>query len=289
MGHCMGYWPLRSVPATHRLEVGRLAAMLARVGEVRAGSIAAELLQAISDEVPVAQCTIFAYDGTDAPRIVSYADRARTLELPEISQSYAARFHPLDGNRAVMAAEERVRAPARILVHRQASADIAHTDYRRVCYEQPQIAERVALLTLFDGWRWLSVNFYRGREHGNFSAREIECIEALAPLLMQMVRLHYGAHLAANELPDMLAARLGRRHPGLSRREHVLLRHMLGGLAVDEIAAAMGVQPSSAQTYVKRIYRKLGVSGQRELTGLALQPEGGVQGASAMPRRQASR
>lgn len=266
----MSYWPLRPTAAAHRLDVGQLAAMLARVGEVGAGSIAAELLQVISGEVPVAQCTIFAYAGTEAPRVVSYADRARTLALPEISRNYAARFHPLDGNRVVMAAEAGVGQ--RILVHRQAGEDIAHADYRRVCYEQPQISERVALLTLFDGWRWLSVNFYRGREHGRFSAREIECIEAYAPLLMQMVRLHYGAHLAANELPDLLVERLGRLHPDLTRRDHDLLRHMLSGAAAEGIALAMGVRLSSAQTYIKRLYRKLGVAGQRELMGLAMQP-----------------
>lgn len=266
----MSYWALRPATAAHRLDVGQLAGMLARVGELRAGSIAAELLQLISNEVPLAQCTIFAYAGSEAPRIVSYADRARTIALPEISRSYAARFHPLDGNRLVMNAE--ARAPERILVHRQAGEDIAHADYRRVCYEQPQISERVALLTLFDGWRWLSVNFYRGREHGRFSAREIECIEAYAPLLMQMVRLHYGAHLAANELPELLVEHLGRLHPDLTRREHDLLRHMLAGEAAEDIAVAMGVRLSSAQTYIKRLYRKLGVAGQRELMGLAMQP-----------------
>jgi DNA-binding CsgD family transcriptional regulator len=34
---------------------------------------------------------------------------------------------------------------------------------------------------------------------------------------------------------------------------------------------SMGIQLSSAATYIKRLYRKLGVSGQRELLALATQ------------------
>jgi DNA-binding CsgD family transcriptional regulator len=35
----------------------------------------------------------------------------------------------------------------------------------------------------------------------------------------------------------------------------------------------MGIQCSSAATYIKRLYRKLGISGQRELLALASQAQ----------------
>lgn len=267
----MSYWALKPVHTDYRLNVGQVAQMLSRVGQIRPNVLAAELLQLVCEQVPVAQCTIFAYDSGSSARIISFADRARTVELPEISLNYAERFYRLDGNRQAMDAEAN-RASDRILLQRQCGEDIAHPEYRRLCYERPQISERVALLTLFDGWRWLSVNFYRGREHGKFNAREIEFLEAVAPLLMQMVRLHYGAYVAANELPEMLTERLSRLHPDLTRRDRQLLKGMLTGSTPEEIAAQMGIQPSSTQTYIKRIYRKLGISGQRELTGLVLQP-----------------
>jgi DNA-binding CsgD family transcriptional regulator len=271
-GDGMSYWPVRPVNTDHRLGVGQLAQMLSRVGQIRPNLLAAELLQFVCEKVPLAQCTIFAYDRGSSARIISFADRARTVELPEISLNYAERFHSLDGNRQVMAANEASRPSEKILLQRQCGEDIAHPEYRRLCYERPQISERVALLSLFDGWRWLSVNFYRGREHGKFSAREIEFLEAVAPLLMQMVRLHYGAYVAANELPEMLTERLAKLHPDLTRRDRQLLKAILTGASADEISEQMGIQPSSTQTYVKRIYRKLGISGQRELTGLVLQP-----------------
>ena len=267
----MDYWPLKPVKVDHRLGVDQIAGVLSQVGAISPNALAGELLRLLSAQVPVAQCTIFAYEGQGAPRVVSFADRARTMQLPEISRSYASQFYRLDGNRDAMASEGVKRAPARILVQRQSGADITHPDYRRICYEQPQISDRVALLNLFDGWRWLSVNFYRGREHGRFTAREIELIEAFAPLMMQMVRLHYNVHLSVNELPEMLALRLSRRYPELTKRDVELLKCVLTGMSFEDTAERMGIRLSSAQTYVKRLCRKLGVSGHRELVGLALQ------------------
>lgn len=268
----MSYWPLRAIQSDFQFNVAQIAGMLARVGTIAAADIASEMLQAISAEVPVAQCTIFAYEGAEHPRIVSFADRSRTRELKDISHDYAWRFYPLDGNRHVMTTEgARARPTSHIFVHHQSGDDIQNPEYRRLCYELPQISERLALLSMFDGKRWLSLNFYRGREYGVFSQREIDFIEAMAPLLMQMLRLHYQVHVHANELPEVLTERVARLHQGLTPRELELLQYMMQGQDPPSIAQAMGVQPSSVQTYIKRLYRKLGVSGQRELMALALQ------------------
>ena len=101
----------------------------------------------------------------------------------------------------------------------------------------------------------------------------MDYLETLAPLLIQAVRLHYQAWLQANELPLLLAERIAARQPGLTLREQTLLRLMLTGADNDAIAAQLGVRPSSAATYVKRLYRKLGIGGLRELIGLATQAQ----------------
>ena len=117
--------------------------------------------------------------------------------LPRISQDYVTRFYPLDGSVQVMQAELAAGAQCQpgnphILLHRQKGADIAHREYRAICYELPQVAERLAILALHEGERWLSVNFYRGVEHGPFDDAAIAVVEAFAPLVVQAVRLHYG-------------------------------------------------------------------------------------------------
>jgi DNA-binding CsgD family transcriptional regulator len=40
-----------------------------------------------------------------------------------------------------------------------------------------------------------------------------------------------------------------------------------------EIAAQMGVKPASVVTYQKRAYARLGISSQRQLFALCMQPE----------------
>jgi len=269
----MQYWPLRSSGSEYRLNAGQAAALLSRVGENRSRLLASDLLQLVCTQVPLAQCTIFAYPQQRNPHIVSFADRARMAQLPNISANYAERFYSLDGNQQAMAGRPPASGAERIMVQRQATDDIAHQDYRRICYEQPQISERVALLGHCDGGRWLSVNFYRGREHGRFSSGEIEFIETLAPFVMQVVRLHYRAYVEANEMPTLLGERVVRLHPELTRRDRELLRLLFGGCDVAAIASRMGIQCSSAATYIKRLYRKLGISGQRELLALASQAQ----------------
>ncbi|MHC6225130.1 LuxR C-terminal-related transcriptional regulator [Pseudomonas sp. X10] len=267
----MQYWPLRSGQSDPGVNIAPIVGLLAKVGGNPSKCLAADLLQVIGPGVPLAQCTIFAYPQRRNPHVVSIADRAREVSLPTISSTYVQRFYSQDGNQQAMSGGS---ARGKSLVQRQTIDDIARGEYRRICYEQPQIAERLALLTPCEGNRWLSINFYRGREHGHFSDREMGHLEALAPLLVQAGRLHYHAYLQANEMPLLLAERVMKLQPvELTLREQELLRLLLGGSAVEEIAERLGVRPVSAATYIKRLYRKLGVGGLRELFGVATQAQ----------------
>ena len=107
-----------------------------------------------------------------------------------------------DGNMQLSTAQREhaaaLQAPAsqpHIVLHRQRAEHIAHVQYRHTCYEQPQVAERLAIMALYDGWRWLSVNFYRGTEHGVFDDDSLRTIAAFAPLVVQAVRLHYAGRV----------------------------------------------------------------------------------------------
>ncbi|MEY2684024.1 MAG: hypothetical protein RJA09_1168, partial [Pseudomonadota bacterium] len=200
---------------TATLPLHQVVALLGKLGLSDRHGVAEDLLQMVGAVVPMAQCTIFSYEAHKAPRIVAVGDRSRTRTLPDISRAYVARYHPHDGIWAVMKAEwASARAASathpHTVLHRQRPADIAHAAYRAVCYEQPRVAERLAILTLHSGWRWLSVNFYRGQEHGPLDSTDIAHLEALAPLVVHAVRLHYTGHLFDEDLPEWLLARLHR-------------------------------------------------------------------------------
>jgi two-component system nitrate/nitrite response regulator NarL len=53
----------------------------------------------------------------------------------------------------------------------------------------------------------------------------------------------------------------------LTKREEVLVGHVARGLTNKEIGAAMGIAPSTAKTYISRIFEKLDIHNR---TALAL-------------------
>jgi len=280
MGNERSWWVLPPALAAGggaaAVPLAQVTALLQKLGLAGRHEVAEDLLHMVSAQVPMAQCTVFSFEGESAPRTVAVGDRSRTAALRRITQDYVRLYHPLDGCREAMRAEgdaarRASAAQPHIVLHRQRPQDIAHPDYRRVCYELPRVAERVALLALYQGWRWLSVNFYRGQEHGPLQPDDLRRLEALAPLVVHAVRLHYAGQLFDADLAEWLLARLHRRHPALSKRDLDVLRGLLHGLDNPALAQQLGLELSSTQTYVKRVQRKLGVSSQRELLGLLVQ------------------
>ncbi len=261
-----------------QLPLAQVTALLGKLGLSGRHAVAEDLLHIVGAHVPMAQCTVFSFEGQSPPRTVAMGDRSRTAALRRITHDYVTRFHLLDGSRAAMQAEfEPARrasaAQPLILLHRQRPEDVAHAEYREVCYTLPRVAERLAILALYDGWRWLSVNFYRGTEHGPLQVADLRTLEALAPLVVQAVRLHYAGQLFDEDLAEWLLARLHRRYPALTKRDLDVLRGLLTGLDNAALAQRLGLEVSSVQTYLKRICRKLGIAGQRELLGLLVRPD----------------
>lgn len=282
VAHARPWWTLPAPTAAALngldLPLAQATALLQKLGLAGRHAVAEDLLRIVGAQVPMAQCTIFSFEGDSPPRTVAVGDRSRTAALRRITQDYVTRYHPLDGSREAMRAEldaarRASAAQPHVVLHRQRPQDIAHPDYRHTCYDLPQVAKRLAILTLYDGWRWLSVNFYRGTEHGPLGADDLRTLEALAPLVVHAVRLHYAGQLFDADLAEWLLARLHRRHPVLTKRDLDVLRGLLDGLDNDALAQRLGLELSSAQTYVKRVHRKLGVSGQRELLGLLVRPD----------------
>lgn len=267
-------WGARPSPPI-TLPLAQVSALLAQLGQSDRHAVAETLLRLVGAHVPLAQCTIFAFETGRQPSIVAVGDRSRTQDLPDIAEAYVDRFHRLDGSAAVMAsaflaAQKAGSVEPRIVLHRQRAEDIVHEAYRRICYTQPQVAERLSVMALFEGRRWLSVNFYRGVEHGLFDEAALAVVEAFAPLIVQAVRLHHTGLAMHQALPELLLARLVRRFPALTQRDADVLAALMDGLSTPAMAERLGLTQSSAQTYQKRVLRKLGVAGQRELMALVV-------------------
>lgn len=133
-----------------------------------------------------------------------------------------------------------------------------------------QIGERSAWLNGCDGCLQLRIHFECGAAVGPWRSDERACLDAFAPCLISFVRLNLRCRRMDEALGDTLVLRLRQRFPALTRRDRDLLAGMVKGRDAEQIALAMGIRPGSVQTYLKRLYRKLGISGQRELYGLLL-------------------
>ena len=259
------------------LPLSMVMALMGKLGASDRHAVAEEILRLLTTWVPMAQCTIFSFEGAGRPRILAVGDQARTRALPDISQAYVQRFYRLDGAQLVMQLHHQMALKAtpqqpHIVLHRQAAHAVEHPDYRLICYEWPRVAERLAILSLHEGRRWLSVNLYRGLEHGLMTDAELATVQALAPLIVQAVRLHYTGQVLSEDLMTLLLDRLALRGPLLTPRDLDVVRGLLEGLSTEQLAERLGLTLASAQTYTKRIYRKLGVSGHKALVAWLLAP-----------------
>ena len=269
--------PLQPGRTALSLGLEQVSSLLDSVGRVGSDGLAEQLLRLLAPHVPLAQCTIFSFQGTASPRIIGMAGKARTRELPAISQDYTERFYLLDDSQQIIKSElarksSQPEAQPRVWLHRQGPDDVQHADYRYVCYELPRIAERLSLLSMQDHGRWLSVNLYRGLEHGPFGAPHIAQVEAFAVLIMQAMRLHYAGQTLQDDLGELVLARLARRFETLTARDLDVVRALVQGLDTEALAQRLGISLSSARTYIKRVCAKLGVQGQRELFALLIEP-----------------
>jgi DNA-binding CsgD family transcriptional regulator len=247
----------------------RAAALIAALGASEERAFAQAVLGLFDDLPAIAQCTVFVHQA-GRTRTLSVADYRGGSYLRAVADAYAQRFHALDGIQPILAAPA-PRAALPVL-HRQSSADIGHESYRLECYRRPSVSERLALLAPQPGRVWLSVNLYRderGGSDGGFEPGEIARIQAAAPLMTQAVARHWTLRREQGlDSGAPASERLTRLCPQLSARERDALCGILAGRSTPEIAAQLGVQTSSVISYQKRAYRRLGISGQRQLFAL---------------------
>ncbi|AOJ24181.1 MULTISPECIES: helix-turn-helix transcriptional regulator [Burkholderia] len=269
----MRTWRLERPTLNAQLDISRATRLVAAIGGHEANAFAAEVLKLFDAALSITQCTIFAYEFGNRPRTMSVADHRGGRYLRDVADTYARHFYALDGNQPIVSAAHRGTHRHDLLLHQQAGDEIAHEAYRAACYRGPDVSDRLALLVQPDDATWLSINLYRAHRSGAFQPREIAAIETLAPLIAQAAKHHYALAGATQVgIPQRMLARLRHACPELSKRELDVLRGMLEGQTAREIGETIGVKASSVVTYQKRAYRRLGISSQRELFALCMQP-----------------
>jgi DNA-binding CsgD family transcriptional regulator len=259
----MRSWRIAPPHRSGQISTARATDLVMSISHSDADALAASMLKTVGDALPVSQCTIFAYEFDARPRTVSAADHRGGRFLRDVADRYATHFYALDGNRAIIG-----RAP------RAQAREIENEAYRAACYAQPNVSDRLSLLLQPVDSVWLSINLYRDSAYGSFAAGELEYVESVAHLFAHAATSHYALNGQHQQGPAAaMLARVRRACPQLTPRELDVLRGTLDGASAVEIAAQMGVKPASVVTYQKRAYARLGISSQRQLFALCMQPE----------------
>jgi DNA-binding CsgD family transcriptional regulator len=267
----MRYWHLDRPTPSGKLDLSHVTNLVAAIGHADHTSFAGEILKTLGESAHISQCTIFAYEFGNRPRTVSVADHRGGRFLRDVADVYAKLFYSLDGNQGIVSSTPAAKPGGAIVIHQQTSEDIAHEGYRAACYRNPKVSDRLSLLMQPADDIWLSVNLYRDSAHANFQPREIEFIEAVAPLIGHAARHHYALH-GQHQLgiPQLMLARVRSLCPSLAKRELDVIRGVLEGCTAAEIGDMLGIKPASVITYQKRAYQRLGISSQRQLFALCL-------------------
>nr|WP_175803149.1 helix-turn-helix transcriptional regulator [Burkholderia anthina] len=149
---------------------------------------------------------------------------------------------------------------------------LAQGDFRRRIFDEPRIAQECVLV---HGTAHVQYALGLARTDGQaaFATDELFHFRQMVDLLFPMFELHArscGARRVASMSANAVSyagfdARLERQQVQLSRREHEICKLLLCGRSVPEAAQQLDVKLSTAESYVKRAFAKLGVRTRREL------------------------
>jgi DNA-binding CsgD family transcriptional regulator len=264
----MRSWYLDHPDLSGHVDIARATGLISSIGNANMDAFAYEVLKLLDDIPAIGHCTVFAYEDGHRPRIMSATDRNGSNYIRDISESYSTRFHTLDSNHDIITAEAIRKNTPSILLHHQTIADVQNTAYRAICYREPNVTDRLSFLVQPSNDVWLAINLYSDRP---LAPAVMQRLEALGPLIANAAKQHYALHVKSDDnIAQLVLMRLHRFCPDLSKRELDVLRGVLEGRTAQDIGELIGVRPSSVVTYQKRAYRRLGISGQRELFALCL-------------------
>lgn len=227
---------------------------------IGAEDFAARLLRALGERVPASHCTVFALRSSGRVDAVSSASAIGEVATLTAIEYMRLGFDQQDSN-MVWLARRKPGKHTQLWIGHQSADEVANENYRRVCYGETGIRERLSLLAVFaDGYR-VAVSIYRNFSYPDYGPQDVRHLETNATLIATAVMRHVQVQRRAPADPPLQAQLM----KTLSGRERELLTHVLDGLTTKEAAREMGVTQATALTYRYRAFQHLGVRSHREL------------------------
>ncbi|HSV52915.1 MAG TPA: LuxR C-terminal-related transcriptional regulator [Burkholderiaceae bacterium] len=233
------------------------AALMAAIGS---RDFAAQLLNAVASTLPASHCTVFALRSSGRVEAISSASAIGEVATLTAVEYMRMGFDKQDSNMVWLAKRKPGKA-MQLWIGHQLAEEVANEEYRRLCYGETGIRERLSLLAVFpDGYRF-AVSLYRNFSYAEFSEPDFDWIAERSALVSAAVMRHI--QVAARPHADgPLEADLMTR---LSGREREMISHVLAGMTTKEAAREMGISTTTALTYRYRAFQHLGIRSHREL------------------------
>jgi DNA-binding CsgD family transcriptional regulator len=236
---------------------------------IGAPDLAQRLLQLTEGPLPASHCTVFALRDNGRVEAISSASTIGQVASLTAFEYMRLGFDRQDSNMRWLMRRRAGKRSQAWLAH-QFAEEVADEAYRRLCYGDTGIRERLSLLAVFPTGSRVALSWYRNHSYPDYGAGDFDWLGRHAQLVVAAVRRHMQLALRAPADPH-LADSVAR----LSARERELISHVLAGRTTKEAASAMGVSTTTALTYRYRAFRHLGVSSGRDLLARV--------GAEAMP------
>jgi DNA-binding CsgD family transcriptional regulator len=255
---------MQRIRLTDDLARADLPVAVALMDAIAAADFAAQLLEAVRKHLPASHCTVFALRSNARVEAISTASGVGEVATLTAVDYLRLGFDRQDTNMLWLAR----RKPAvrrQFWLSHQLAEDVADEAYRRVCYGDTGIRERLSLLSVFpDGYR-VAVSFYRNHSYPDYVQADFDWASGqaavIATALMRHVQLTGAGQLAEGVHAHRMAS--------LPARERQLLAHILAGMTTRLAAQEMGISLTTALTYRYRAFQRLGIRSYRELIGLA--------------------
>ena len=203
---------------------------------------------------------------------ILYRCWAKKGAIEEIVDQYRERYYKTDPINGVLS-KLHTCDPAATL--RLRSRDVPDADYRKSCFEQPAIGERVSIMRRVNT-KWLVLNCARSRVAGAFTPDDIAILKLFGAFVLPLVARHeqlfeiMGLSRNSTLSIEVLEDRFGQLLSALTARERQVCARTLMGMTAEAIALDLSIGRASVLTYRQRAYRRLNICSAYQLSTLVL-------------------
>jgi DNA-binding CsgD family transcriptional regulator len=224
---------------------------------------AARVLAALERDLPASHCTVFALRSSGRVEALSSASGVGEVATLTAVEYMRRGFDKQDSNMLWLARRKPGKARQFWLGH-QFAEEVADEEYRRLCYGEPGIRERLSLLSVLPDGSRVAVSLYRNHSYPDFEPRDVEWLGNQAAVLAAAAMRHAELQRRTNPSERLHQQLMST----LSARERELVSHVVAGMTTKEAARLMGVSLTTAITYRYRAFQHLGIRSHRELISL---------------------